>query len=154
MLLTFHQVSTRQSTIDDLREAVLQSSVLQLDETKTLVRRKDQSLPNRPAQDEIDSRTIYMERLALNVTHESLKAAIEPIFGAIDYISLPRFESNGQLKGFCFVEFHSVESVRSMLSDWSSVDPSPKKEAEFLQNARIMSKYLLSCIHTLPSCIY
>ena len=41
---------------------------------------------------------------------------MEPLFGPIDYISIPRFESSNQAKGFCFIEFHDAASIPRIMA--------------------------------------
>lgn len=113
---SFRQLISRNTTLEQLQQAVIESQVLELDSDKLSIRRKNNILPPIPSQEELDRRTVYLETIPTHMTHEKLKTLLEPIFGGIDYISLPRFKSNGKPKGFCFIEFHNLDSVQKILS--------------------------------------
>lgn len=113
---SFRQLISRNATLEQLQQAVTESCVLELNLDKLSIRRKDNILPLLSSQEELDERTIYLETIPAHMTHEKLKTLLEPIFGEIDYISLPRFESNRKPKGFCFIEFHDLNSVQKILS--------------------------------------
>ena len=52
-----------------------------------------------------------MENIPSTSNHESLKGIFSK-FGVVEYVSLPKFKSTGDIKGFAFVEFAEVESAR------------------------------------------
>ena len=73
--------------------------------------------------------TVYVENLAKDTTHESLKAKFVE-FGPVAYVSIPKFKNN-RIKGFAFVEFESKETVRKVLDSY--VTPSEIAPASLLR---------------------
>ncbi|XP_012720381.2 la-related protein 7 [Fundulus heteroclitus] len=94
-----------------IARALKNSSVVQVDLEGTKVRRKHPlgSPPNN-----VDSRTVYVELLPKDVTH----SWIERVFtkcGNVVYISIPRYRSTGDCKGFAFVEFEDEEQAQKAI---------------------------------------
>ena len=59
---------------------------------------------------DVDERTIYIESLPSTANHDWLRDTFSA-YGDIVYTSLPRYQSTGDLKGFAFVEFQTIESA-------------------------------------------
>ena len=55
---------------------------------------------------------IFQENLPLKVTNESLKKHFEKKFGRVCYISMPKFKTSFQLKGFAFIEFEEKSCAK------------------------------------------
>ncbi|XP_043369475.1 la-related protein 7 isoform X3 [Dermochelys coriacea] len=80
---------------------------MDLDLEGTRIRRR-QPLGEQPK--DVDSRTVYVELLPKNVNH----SWIERVFGKcgnVVYVSIPRYKSTGDPKGFAFVEFETREQA-------------------------------------------
>ncbi len=102
-------------TIDtqEIVKSIKNSQFLELNEEKTMLRR---NLPFvEPTQKKVDKKTIYVEDIPLKTTSEALKDFFEKKFGKVSYISLPKFKTSFQLKGFAFVEFEDKESTKQAL---------------------------------------
>lgn len=108
-----------------LIQALSQSTMLQLNEDKTRVRR---ITPFKEiSQDETDKRTIYVEHLPSHATHMWVRQVFSQC-GKVEYVSLPTYKTSKQIKGFAFVEFarpEEAERACSMLNN-----PLPDKEME------------------------
>ncbi|KAM9381984.1 la-related protein 7 [Phaethornis superciliosus] len=94
-----------------IARAVKSSSVVELDLEGTRIRRR-QPLGQQPT--DVDSRTVYVELLPKNVSH----SWIERVFGKcgnVVYISIPRYKSTGDPKGFAFVEFETKEQAEKAI---------------------------------------
>ncbi|KAK3089209.1 hypothetical protein FSP39_001758 [Pinctada imbricata] len=81
--------------------------IQQLNEEKTKVKRKK---PYTPPKD-TDERTVYVECLPHKTNHEWISTLFSSC-GKVTYVSLPKYRSTGDRKGFAFVEFEDVESAR------------------------------------------
>lgn len=55
---------------------------------------------------------LLKENLPGKVTNELLKKHFESKFGKVCYISMPKYKTSHQLKGFAFVEFEEVECAK------------------------------------------
>lgn len=102
-----------------IRKSLNRSTLLELSEDGTKVRRKDDA-PIK-TQDEIDECTIYVEQIPLNSTHESI-SSIFSAFGKVNYVSLPRYKKSRQIKQFGFVEFDSEESITKAINCFKKCD--------------------------------
>lgn len=102
-----------------IRKSLSRSTMLELSEDGTKVRRKDDA-PIK-TQEEIDECTIYVEQIPLNSTHESI-SSIFSTFGKINYVSLPRYKKSRQIKQFGFVEFDDEESITKAINCFKKVD--------------------------------
>ncbi|XP_065886873.1 la-related protein 7-like [Dysidea avara] len=93
-------------------KAMKNSSLLEVSADEQLVRRTTplSELSN------VDERTLYVENLPLDFTHETLKATFKK-YGTVTYVSIPRFK-NKLVKGFAFVEFSSAEEANDALKDF------------------------------------
>jgi len=91
---------------------------------KRLVFRKKPFRPLDAATEE--ARTLYVEGLEANVTHEALEKAFSA-FGPVAYVSLPRFSSGGA-KGFAFIEFKEEIGADTALKGPSAVDETSARE--------------------------
>ncbi|KAM7021517.1 la-related protein 7 isoform 3-T3 [Passerculus sandwichensis] len=94
-----------------IARAVKSSSVVELDLEGTRIRRR-QPLGECPT--DVDSRTVYVELLPKNVNH----SWIERVFGKcgnVVYVSIPRYRSTGDPKGFAFVEFETKEQAEKAI---------------------------------------
>ncbi|XP_053559536.1 la-related protein 7 isoform X2 [Bombina bombina] len=94
-----------------IARAVKNSSVVELNLDSTKIRRRH-PLGDKPQ--DVDSRTVYVELLPKNVTHNW----IERVFGkcgTVVYISVPRYKTTGDPKGFAFIEFETPEQAANAI---------------------------------------
>ena len=61
------------------------------------------------------------------MTSEALKTYFEQKFGKVCYISLPKFKSSHQLKGFAFVEFEEKATAKKAIEFYED-----DKNSEFI----------------------
>ncbi|NXJ27242.1 LARP7 protein, partial [Dicrurus megarhynchus] len=107
LLVSFNKMKKLTTDGKLIARAVKSSSVVELDLEGTRIRRR-QPLGERPK--DVDSRTVYVELLPKNVNH----SWIERVFGKcgnVVYVSIPRYKSTGDPKGFAFVEFETKEQA-------------------------------------------
>ncbi|XP_062372711.1 la-related protein 7 isoform X2 [Sardina pilchardus] len=107
VLTTFNRMKKLTTDVKLIARALKNSSRVEVNLEGTKVRRK-RPLGEDPK--DVDQRTVYVELLPKDVTH----SWIERVFshcGSIVYISIPRYKSTGQPKGFAFVEFETVEQA-------------------------------------------
>lgn len=84
------------------------SQLLQINPERTHVRRVT------PIKEpvNVDERTVYVECLPHDADHQWVKRLFSAC-GKVVYVSLPRYPSTGDLKGFGFVEFETVEGAEA-----------------------------------------
>ncbi|XP_067400767.1 la-related protein 7 isoform X2 [Emydura macquarii macquarii] len=107
LLVSFNKMKKLTTDGKLIARAVKSSSIVELDLEGTRIRRR-QPLGEQPK--DVDSRTVYVELLPKNVNH----SWIERVFGKcgnVVYISIPRYKSTGDPKGFAFVEFETREQA-------------------------------------------
>ncbi|NXL62958.1 LARP7 protein, partial [Chordeiles acutipennis] len=111
LLVSFNKMKKLTTDGKLIARAVKGSSVVELDLEGTRIRRR-QPLGEQPK--DVDSRTVYVELLPKNVNH----SWIERVFGKcgnVVYVSIPRYRSTGDPKGFAFVEFETKEQAEKAI---------------------------------------
>ncbi|NWU94897.1 LARP7 protein, partial [Upupa epops] len=111
LLVSFNKMKKLTTDGKLIARAVKSSTVVELDLEGTRIRRR-QPLGEQPK--DVDSRTVYVELLPKNVNH----SWIERVFGKcgnVVYISIPRYKSTGDPKGFAFVEFETKEQAEKAI---------------------------------------
>ncbi|KAM9236533.1 la-related protein 7 [Leptosomus discolor] len=111
LLVSFNKMKKLTTDGKLIARAVKSSSVVELDLEGTRIRRR-QPLGEQPK--DVDSRTVYVELLPKNVNH----GWIERVFGKcgnVVYVSIPRYKSTGDPKGFAFVEFETKEQAEKAI---------------------------------------
>ncbi|NXY72672.1 LARP7 protein, partial [Glareola pratincola] len=111
LLVSFNKMKKLTTDGKLIARAVKSSSVVELDLEGTRIRRR-QPLGEQPK--DVDSRTVYVELLPKNVNH----SWIERVFGKcgnVVYVSIPRYKSTGDPKGFAFVEFETKEQAEKAI---------------------------------------
>ncbi|KAK3732343.1 hypothetical protein RRG08_055926 [Elysia crispata] len=106
-------------------QALTRSTMLQLNEDKTKVRRITPF--QEISQEETDKRTIYVEYLPSHATHMWVKQIFSEC-GKVEYVSLPTYKTSKQIKGFAFVEFEKPEEAERACSMLNN--PLPDKVME------------------------
>ncbi|KAL4641555.1 la-related protein 7 [Arapaima gigas] len=111
VLTTFNRMKKITTDVKLIARALKNSSVVEVNLEGTKIRRQH---PLGEDPKNIDERTIYVELLPKNVTH----CWIERVFskcGKVVYISIPRYKSTGQAKGFAFVEFETEQQAQTAI---------------------------------------
>ncbi|XP_015267368.1 PREDICTED: la-related protein 7 isoform X2 [Gekko japonicus] len=111
LLVSFNKMKKLTTDRKLIARAVKNSSIVELDLEGTRIRRR-QPLGEQPK--DVDSRTVYVELLPKNVNH----SWIERVFGKcgnVVYISIPRYKTTRDPKGFAFVEFETKEQAEKAI---------------------------------------
>ncbi|CRL01306.1 CLUMA_CG014372, isoform A [Clunio marinus] len=119
-----------------IRKALIRSTILELSEDQTKVRRKEPAPVK--SQEETDECSLYVEQIPINTTHESLKVIFSR-FGKVNYVSLPRYKKSRHIKQFGFIEFDEKESVEKAINCFKMVDG-------VLQYSSLKAENLLSIV--------
>ncbi|XP_078576254.1 la-related protein 7-like isoform X1 [Branchiostoma floridae x Branchiostoma japonicum] len=106
VILSFNKMKQLTSDPKMVVKCLRDSELLQANTEKTKVRRTKPLAE--PVQ--MDERTVYVECLPRTVTHEWIKTTFS-VCGKVAYISLPRFKTSGDTKGFAFIEFEKQEEA-------------------------------------------
>ncbi|XP_056420961.1 la-related protein 7 isoform X2 [Hyla sarda] len=107
LLASFNKMKKLTTDPKLIARALKNSSVVEINLDSTKIRRR---LPLGEKPQDVDARTVYAELLPKNVTH----GWIERVFGkcgTVVYISIPRYKSTGDTKGFAFIEFETQEQA-------------------------------------------
>jgi len=111
-ILTFNKLKVLNSTKEELLSAMeAVPSLLKLSENRERVGRVKPIEEEPPPLGNPDQRTVYIETLSPETTHEKIAELVEK-FGKVGYISMPRFK-DGAIKGFAFVEFELESSAKA-----------------------------------------
>ncbi|XP_074648008.1 la-related protein 7-like [Tubulanus polymorphus] len=102
----FNKLRTLSTDMKVIIKALSFSSMLELNEDKTMVRRKSTV----KVLCDVDERTVYIECLPSHVDHDWVKKVFS-VCGDVLYVSLPRYKSTGDFKGFGFVEFRTKDQA-------------------------------------------
>lgn len=118
---------------DDIKlvvKAMKMSSMLEVSEDETMVRRKTPV----PEPKNVDAETIYVERLPPYADHDWVKEIFSK-YGKVLYVSIPRFKHTGDIKGFAFVEFESAKEAQEAVQVFNKggkhkqeIEPEKKSE--------------------------
>ncbi|XP_071483462.1 la-related protein 7-like [Diadema antillarum] len=110
VLANFNKMKSMTQDRKVIVAAIHQSSLLELSDDESSVRRKK---PLEPPKHDPDDCTVYVENLPKKVNHDWLRKTFS-YCGNVVYTSLPRYKSTGDSKGFAFVEFdHPEEASRA-----------------------------------------
>uniref|UniRef100_A0A8C4SBQ8 La-related protein 7 n=1 Tax=Erpetoichthys calabaricus TaxID=27687 RepID=A0A8C4SBQ8_ERPCA len=107
LLTTFNRMKKLTTDVKLISRAVRNSTVIELNLDGTKLRRR---YPLGECPVNVDERTVYVELLPKNVSHSWIERVFN-ICGNVVYISIPRYKSTGDPKGFAFVEFETVEQA-------------------------------------------
>ncbi|XP_044040628.1 la-related protein 7 [Siniperca chuatsi] len=111
VLADFNRMKKLTTDTKLIARALKNSSVVEVNLEGNKVRRQ---LPIGDIPNNVDSRTVYVELLPKDVTH----SWIERVFtkcGNVVYVSIPRYKSSGDSKGFAFVEFEKEEDAQKAI---------------------------------------
>ncbi|XP_072899135.1 la-related protein 7 isoform X1 [Hemitrygon akajei] len=111
VLTVFNKMKKLTTDVKLIARALRNSDVIELNVEGTKLRRR-MALGVQPQ--DIDDRTVYVELLPKNVTH----GWIERVFskcGKVVYISIPRYKTSGDPKGFAFVEFETLPGAQKAI---------------------------------------
>ncbi|XP_013917795.1 PREDICTED: la-related protein 7 isoform X2 [Thamnophis sirtalis] len=128
LLISFNKMKKLTTDRKLIARAVKSSSVVELDLEGIRIRRR-QPLGDQP--NDVDSRTVYVELLPKNVNH----SWIERVFGKcgnVVYVSIPRYKTSKDPKGFAFVEFETKEQAEKAIEFLNNPpEDAPRKPGMF-----------------------
>lgn len=90
--------------IDYIKSAVEASTFIKLNKKQNKIKRIQEFSLEKLNTDEIDERTLYVENLPVNISH-NLLTKIFSHCGKVIHVSIPKFSDTKQPKGFGFVIF-------------------------------------------------
>uniref|UniRef100_A0A3P8YFJ5 La-related protein 7 n=1 Tax=Esox lucius TaxID=8010 RepID=A0A3P8YFJ5_ESOLU len=111
VLTSFNRMKSLTTDCKLIARALKNSSVVEVNLEGTKVRRQN---PIGVDPKDSDNRTVYVELLPRNVTHDWLERVFTKC-GNVVYISVPRYKTSGHSKGFAFVEFETAEQAEKSI---------------------------------------
>ncbi|XP_072315380.1 la-related protein 7 [Eucyclogobius newberryi] len=111
LLASFNRMKTLTTDTKLIARALKNSAVVEVNLEGNKVRRLHPI--GDPPRDE-DRRTVYVELLPRDVSHSWVERVFSKC-GNVVYISIPRYKSTGDSKGFAFVEFEKTEQARKAI---------------------------------------
>nr|XP_015801994.2 la-related protein 7 [Nothobranchius furzeri]XP_054603495.1 la-related protein 7 [Nothobranchius furzeri] len=128
VLTSFSRMKKLTTDTKLIARALRNSSVVELNLEGTKVRRQH---PLGDPPKNVDDRTVYVELLPKDVNH----SWIERVFsrcGVVVYVSIPRYKSTGDSKGFAFVEFEKEEQAQKAIEMLNNPpEDAPRKPGTF-----------------------
>ncbi|XP_017055640.1 la-related protein 7 [Drosophila ficusphila] len=116
IFLTFNKIKTLTQDVQQIAKALSNSQLLELDETKLKVKRKTQL----PEQRDVNDKTLYVEALPANASHDWLKEVFSR-YGPVAYVSLPHYPGSKKIKEFAFIEFEKSGSVEKAVKAFAQI---------------------------------
>ncbi|XP_034532456.1 la-related protein 7 isoform X2 [Notolabrus celidotus] len=111
VLASFNKMKKLTSDTKLIARALKNSSTVEVNLEGNKVRRQ---FPIGDIPSDVDSRTVYVELLPKDVNH----SWIERVFtkcGNVVYVSIPRYKTSGDPKGFAFVEFEREDEAQKAI---------------------------------------
>ncbi|XP_076829028.1 la-related protein 7 [Brachyhypopomus gauderio] len=128
VLMTFNRMKQLTTDVKLIARALKNSEVVEVNLEGTQIRRKH---PFEGCAKNVDDCTVYVELLPRGVTH----VWIERVFnkcGNVVYISIPKFKSTGDTKGFAFVEFETEAQAQKAIEMLNNPpEDAPRKPGMF-----------------------
>ncbi|CAG9119577.1 unnamed protein product [Plutella xylostella] len=115
VFLKFNKIRAMTNDPNHIAKAMKNSTLLELSDDKTKVRRKVPLIPY-----DSDSRTVYVESIPVTASREWLERVFSE-YGTVAYISLPKFKDSQRIKGYAFVEFNSPEDAQTCISAFTKM---------------------------------
>ncbi|XP_006819903.2 LOW QUALITY PROTEIN: la-related protein 7-like [Saccoglossus kowalevskii] len=108
VLLLFNKLKSLSEDSKLIVRAAIDSTLLKVNlEGNKIGRKKPLSAPKY----NIDDLTVYAECLPSNTSHEWLKTVFDA-YGTVTYVSIPRYKTTGDIKGFAFIEFSTPQEAQ------------------------------------------
>ncbi|XP_067847055.1 la-related protein 7 [Heptranchias perlo] len=111
VLTVFNKMKKLTTDVKLIARALKNSDVIELNIEGTKLRRR-MALGVQPQ--DVDDRTIYVELLPKNVSHGWIDRVFSKC-GNVVYISIPRYKTTGDPKGFAFVEFETTSGAQKAI---------------------------------------
>ncbi|KAE8630569.1 hypothetical protein XENTR_v10000877 [Xenopus tropicalis] len=128
LLASFNKMKKITTDSKLIARAVKNSSVVEINLSGTKIRRR---FPLGEKPQDVDSRTVYVELLPKNVTHSWIERVFGK-YGMVVYVSIPRYKSTGDPKGFAFIEFETQEQAAKAIEVLNNPpEEAPRKAGMF-----------------------
>lgn len=128
VLTVFNKMKKLTTDVKLIARALKNSNVLELNVEATKLRRR-LALGVQPQ--DVDARTIYVELLPKNVSHSWIDRVFSKC-GNVVYISIPRYKTSGDPKGFAFVEFETTSGAQKAIESLNNPpEDAPRKPGVF-----------------------
>ncbi|XP_067895808.1 la-related protein 7 [Heterodontus francisci] len=111
VLTIFNKMKKLTTDVKLIARALKNSDVIELNVEGTKLRRR-MALGDQPQ--DVDDRTVYVELLPRNVSHGWIDRVFSKC-GNVVYISIPRYKTTGDPKGFAFVEFETTSGAQKAI---------------------------------------
>ncbi|XP_007895201.2 la-related protein 7 [Callorhinchus milii] len=111
VLTSFNKMKKLTTDVKLMARALKNSEVIELNVEGTKIRRR-QALGDRPQ--DVEERTVYVELLPKNVSHGWIDRVFSKC-GNVVYVSIPRYKTSGDPKGFAFVEFETITQAQKAI---------------------------------------
>uniref|UniRef100_A0A182JRD2 Uncharacterized protein n=1 Tax=Anopheles christyi TaxID=43041 RepID=A0A182JRD2_9DIPT len=108
--LKFNKIKALTTRVDEIANALKNSTLLDLSDDGTKVRRKTEVIVKANSEE----CTIYVESLPPKADHDWVRNVFSS-YGSVAYVSLPTFRNSRKIKEFGFVEFDEEASVQKAL---------------------------------------
>uniref|UniRef100_A0A1A8JD31 La-related protein 7 n=1 Tax=Nothobranchius kuhntae TaxID=321403 RepID=A0A1A8JD31_NOTKU len=128
VLTSFSRMKKLTTDTKLIARALRNSSVVELNLEGTKVRRQH---PLGDPPKNVDDRTVYVELLPKDVNHSWIERVFSKC-GVVVYVSIPRYKSTGDSKGFAFVEFEKEEQAQKAIEMLNNPpEDAPRKPGTF-----------------------
>uniref|UniRef100_A0A4W3HEU6 La-related protein 7 n=1 Tax=Callorhinchus milii TaxID=7868 RepID=A0A4W3HEU6_CALMI len=127
VLTSFNKMKKLTTDVKLMARALKNSEVIELNVEGTKIRRR-QALGDRPQ--DVEERTVYVELLPKNVSHGWIDRVFSKC-GNVVYVSIPRYKTSGDPKGFAFVEFETITQAQKAIEVLNNPpEDAPRKPAD------------------------
>ncbi|KAH8235489.1 hypothetical protein KR032_001399 [Drosophila birchii] len=117
VFLTFNKIKTLTQDVQQIAKSLSNSQLLELDESGLKVRRKTKL----PKQRDVNDKTLYVEALPANASHDWLKEVFSR-YGPVAYVSLPHYPGTKKIKEFAFIEFEKAGAVEKAIKAFGQIN--------------------------------
>ncbi|KAM3964319.1 la-related protein 7-like [Aphomia sociella] len=115
VFLKFNKIRSMTQDVNDIVKAMKNSTLLELSDDKTKVKRQTPVLPY-----DADQRTVYVESIPVTASRDWLERIFSD-YGHVAYISLPKFKNSQRIKGYGFIEFNKPEDAQKCINTFTKM---------------------------------
>ncbi|KAH8280705.1 hypothetical protein KR054_003127 [Drosophila jambulina] len=134
VFLTFNKIKTLTQDVQQIAKSLSNSQLLELDESGLKVKRKTKL----PKQRDVNDKTLYVEALPANASHDWLKEVFSR-YGPVAYVSLPHYPGTKKIKEFAFIEFEKAGSVEKAVKAFGQIQGVLSSETDPSELASVRS---------------
>ncbi|XP_066256466.1 la-related protein 7 [Euwallacea similis] len=134
VFLRFNKIKKLNCTVEDIQKALRKSDLIGVNKEGAKIFRK---VPFKGEMEwDVERRTIYVENIKADATHESLSQLFSD-FGKVIYVSIPKYKHNRANKGFAFIEYETRLEAQTAISFFEDIGckiPFPNTDPEVLMS--------------------